>query len=151
MFHHRLRCCLRDSPLLCLVHRNPCKSLSVALNPSPLSTGSSGCATFSNENFAHHSHSVNVFARTTEGKFCKCCLHVSVSKRWRGVLISRNTSDLGHVAFLPGPSPLSFVHVNGGVGYENFMPSLMALPYSEPRLTQKNRDVFHSRNVRSIC
>lgn len=83
------------------------------LNPSPLSIGISGHAIFSNENFVHNSHSVNIFERMTEGKFCKCCLHLSISKPWGKALISRNTSDLVHVAFHPGPSQLSGMQMEG--------------------------------------
>lgn len=76
------------------------------LHPSPLSIGISGHATFSNENFAHNSRSVNILERKTEEKICKCCLHLSTSKHWGKALKSRNTSDLVHVVFLPGPSQL---------------------------------------------
>lgn len=84
------------------------------------------------KNHAHNRHSINISEWKNEEIFCKCHPHSLISKHGLGVgnfqpNIRKHFRSLCDCCFFP-QAISALMHANGALGYENFMPCLIALP-----------------------
>lgn len=106
----------------------------------PFAFNTSQCTTFSEENLARIGRSVNsASAEWLKKRFAHAIHTHQFQSTEQTAVIFRTTSDLMCLSCFSPPAILAFVYVNGGAGYENFMPCLIALFYLELELTEKKR------------
>lgn len=127
--YHRLRYMIILSSTSCIEIDG--KFYLTLLNLTSFSISISGHTVVSEKKkiLAYNRYSINIFEWKTEEIFCKCHPPSSISKRRENITnIQKHFRSRCNSCFSP-QAISAFVHVNGGVGYENFMSCLIALSY----------------------